>query len=139
MRQNTEGRLLTGLVLAVALSLAAAATLPAPTGLQSVVLWAPGKAVVRLSWKPGKEVLGYTVDRRAVGGRVQRLTATPVREPRYDDQAVVLGTTYTYTVTAIGLNGVLSRPSAPLTVTVPAGGPPSPTPGPRPDVGTPRY
>lgn len=117
---------LLGMALASLLPACQTAALPAPRGLGSAQLWTPGAALVLLSWAPVEEAVGYVVDRQTGSGPLERLTATPVREPRYQDRAVTGGTTYTYTVSAVRLDGALSLPSAPLTVTIPASVPRAP-------------
>ena len=75
---------------------------------------------VSLSWDSSGAVAGYNVYRSTVsGGPYSRINSTLVAPTNYSDQTVSSGTTYYYTVTAVGTNGIESAYSDQVSATVP--------------------
>ena len=105
--------------LALILPALAQSTCPAPT---------PGVPHVCLTWVASVStgVTGYNVYRAtAAGGEnyATPLNSAPVTSVMYYDTTDVVGTTYYYTVTAIGTGGVMSAPSLEVSAQIPV--PPS--------------
>jgi fibronectin type 3 domain-containing protein len=75
---------------------------------------------VTINWTASKSpVAGYNVYRASPPGAPIKLTVRIVSETQYIDRTVEAGRTYSYTVTAVDFNGLESKPSANITVTVP--------------------
>lgn len=90
----------------------------APTGLAAIPGSRAGTATIDLSWQPNVEpdVAGYNVYRRqGSSGSFERVTAKLVLGPAFSDTAAVLGTSYTYRVTAVDDVGNESSPSGEVT------------------------
>ncbi|WP_049760102.1 glycosyl hydrolase family 28-related protein [Anaeromyxobacter dehalogenans] len=88
----------------------------APTGVAA----AATTAGVAVSWAPVSGATGYEVYRSATQtGAETNLTPAPVTAAAYTDTAVVAGSTYWYTVSAIGAAGEGPRSTA-VSATVPA-------------------
>jgi hypothetical protein len=81
----------------------------------------PANHSVNLTWDSGgSQIAGYNVYRSTTtGGPYSRINASTVTPSSYSDDTVASGTTYFYTVTAIGANGAESGYSNQATVTVP--------------------
>jgi hypothetical protein len=75
-----------------------------------------GTPSIDLSWEPGSDpdVAGYNVYRAVTkaSGPPVKLNAQPIPGPAYRDLKAVVGTEYTYTVTAVDTLGNESQPSA---------------------------
>jgi len=82
---------------------------PAPTQLEAL----SEAARVRLVWSPvmAGDLAGYLVFRSDSGGPSVLLTAQPVTDPFYTDDAVAAGKRYRYTVVAVDWAGNRSAPS----------------------------
>ncbi|MBS1813433.1 MAG: fibronectin type III domain-containing protein [Acidobacteria bacterium] len=95
---------------------------PKPTGL--VAISTPPnehhKAAIDLSWDPvsDEHLAGYFVYRADGNLAPQRIVAETITGTSYHDEAVVLGHTYTYTVTAVDRTGNESQHSAPAEETI---------------------
>lgn len=76
---------------------------------------------VSLSWTGSvSEVAGYNVYRSTVsGGPYSAVNSSLVTTTSYQDQTVVSGTSYCYTVTAVGTDGVESGYTNEADVVVP--------------------
>jgi Abnormal spindle-like microcephaly-assoc'd, ASPM-SPD-2-Hydin len=77
--------------------------------------------VVTLTWSDsGTQIAGYNVYRSTVsGGPYSRINTTLATSTNYSDSSVVSGTTYFYTATAVGTDGMESAFSNEAAVTVP--------------------
>lgn len=82
----------------------------APTGLQVT----PADGRVSLVWTPDPTATGYVVKRTATPGNAFTLVARP-GEPRFTDEQVKNGVSYTYQVSALNTLGE-SAPAADVTV-----------------------
>jgi hypothetical protein len=97
----------------------------APNSPLSVSLVGTGVAAVNhtiaLSWTGSvSQVAGYNVYRSTVsGGPYSAVNSSLVTTTSYQDQTVVSGTSYCYTVTAVGTNGIESGYSNEADVAVP--------------------
>ncbi len=90
----------------------------------TVPLTGTGVAVahsVALSWsETGTQIAGYNMYRSITSsGSPTKINGTLIPSTNYSDQAVASGTTYYYTVTAVGTNGIESAPSNQAIVSVP--------------------
>jgi Abnormal spindle-like microcephaly-assoc'd, ASPM-SPD-2-Hydin len=76
---------------------------------------------VSLSWtNTAAQIAGYNMYRSTVsGGPYSKINPTLITTTNYSDSSVASGTTYYYTVTAVGTNGTESGYSSPTTATVP--------------------
>jgi predicted small lipoprotein YifL len=85
-----------------------------PTGLAAE----QGINSIDLSWERNTEprFQGYNVYRSVDGGAPQKV-APLVTAPTYSDHQIESGKKYSYTVTAVGVNGKESAPSAPFEIT----------------------
>jgi len=92
-----------------------------PTGLQAVFSSIGQKPFVDLSWAPNMEtdLAGYNVFRRSGKGEPLKINKQLVTVPSYRDDAVVPGTTYFYSVSAVDLRGNESSRSAETLEAVP--------------------
>lgn len=72
------------------------------------------RPAIDLSWEPNDEprIAGYRVYRRDAGGWRQISGAQPLTNAAYRDTDISAGQRYAYRVTAVGLNGLESAPSA---------------------------
>ena len=111
------------------LSLPLAAKASSPCGTNPT----PGTPHVCLTWvaSPTSTVTGYNVYRSTTAGGENYLTplnSAPVTTLFYNDTSDVVGTTYFYTVVAIGSGGALSIPSSEVSalIPVPPSGPTAP-------------
>ena len=76
---------------------------------------------VTINWDPSKTpVAGYSVYRQFQQSGPIRLTPQIVTKTQYVDGSVQAGRTYTYYVTSVDSNGLESKPSEKIVVTVPA-------------------
>lgn len=97
----------------------------APTGLEAVASPATGprKAAIDLSWEPNQEtdLAGYFVYRAdsTQPDVWSRITAQRIPSASYHDEAVTIGHTYLYRVTAVSLGGKEGKPSASARETLP--------------------
>jgi hypothetical protein len=78
-----------------------------PSGLQAVASGEGQKPFVDLIWAPvtNADLAGYNVYRREATGATAKLNSELVKSPAYRDSAVVAGTTYVYSVSAIDARG----------------------------------
>jgi len=92
-----------------------------PSGLQAVASGEGQKPFVDLIWAPvtNADLAGYNVYRRDANGAAAKLNSGLVRSPAYRDPAVVAGTTYAYSVSAVDLRGNESAKSEEASETVP--------------------
>ena len=94
----------------------------AQNGTFSVPLTGTGTLhYVALSWNDtDAQIAGYNVYRSSVSnGSYSQINSALIAQTNYSDQTVASGSTYFYTVTAVGTNGVESTLSNQATVTVP--------------------
>jgi fibronectin type 3 domain-containing protein len=77
--------------------------------------------VVDLSWSPStsSNVAGYNVYRSPDGSNWSKINLSLVGSTIYDDSTVVNGDTYSYSVTAVNLEGVESSKSAIAIASIP--------------------
>lgn len=73
-------------------------------------------------------VTGYNVYRKTATTNVSKINATPASSCAYTDAAVTQGSTYDYTMRAIGSDGTESADSNVATATIPTSPPPPPPP-----------
>jgi fibronectin type 3 domain-containing protein len=92
-----------------------------PTGLQAVFSGPRQKPFIDLIWAPDSDadLAGYNVYRSESGGEPKKLNTDPVKSPAFRDDAVVLGHTYTYSVSAMDVRGNESPHSEPAEEKVP--------------------
>jgi len=88
------------------------APFPAPTNLTATVV---GSNQIDLSWSAVSEAANYKVYRGGV------LVASPTTTS-YSDTGVGPGITYSYTVSAVNIDGAESPQGSPISVTIPTGG-----------------
>jgi hypothetical protein len=101
---------------------------PAPP-LDLVAVYVPAAgaapAAVELSWaiSPEPDAAGYYVYRSGEGeANSQRITPALLPTPAFRDMSLVPGARFTYTVTAVDRSGNESRPSSPVSATIPKAG-----------------
>jgi hypothetical protein len=82
----------------------------------------PVNRAVTLSWNgSSSQVSGYNIYRSIIsGGSYSKINSSTITTLSYSDQTVVDGSTYYYTVTAVGTNGTQSGYSNEITVVVPS-------------------
>lgn len=92
-----------------------------PTGLQAVASGVGQKPFVDLIWAPvtNADLAGYNIYRREGNGATAKLNSELVKSPAYRDSAVVVGTTYVYSVSAVDTRGNESAHSEEASETVP--------------------
>lgn len=97
-----------------------------PRDLVGVFVPAVGEtpANVELSWAISTEadLAGYNVYRSGTGTEPARLNRQLLLTPTFRDMSVIVGSQYTYTVTAVDRAGNESRPSAAVTTAIPKSG-----------------
>jgi hypothetical protein len=78
-----------------------------PTGLQAVASGEGQKPFVDLIWAPvtNADLAGYNVYRHEANGAAAKLNSELVKSPAYRDGAVVAGTMYVYSVSAVDVRG----------------------------------
>lgn len=93
----------------------------APAGLQAVFSGVVDKPAIDLTWMPNSEedLAGYNVYRRTAEGPVTKVNTQLLKTPAFQDNTVVLGQTYVYSVTAVDLRGNESAQSQQASETVP--------------------
>jgi fibronectin type 3 domain-containing protein len=75
---------------------------------------------VTITWTASvSPIAGYTVYRASPPSSPARLTSSLVSDTQYIDRTVEAGHTYSYSVTSVDSNGIESKPSGNITVTVP--------------------
>jgi hypothetical protein len=92
-----------------------------PTGLQAVASGEGQKPFVDLIWAPvtNADLAGYNVYRHDAKGTAAKLNSELLKSPAYRDVAVVAGTTYEYSVSAVDVRGNESAKSEEASETVP--------------------
>lgn len=87
-----------------------------PTGLRATDISVEGATgTVDLAWAAIDQATSYRIFRDAGTGPVQ---IGETDQPTFSDDAVAFAQTYTYTVAGVTANGIQTRDSAPLTVSV---------------------
>jgi len=79
----------------------------APTGVQAVASGEGQKPFVDLIWAPvtSADLAGYNLYRRDAQSALVKLNSELVKSPAYRDSAVVAGTAYVYSVSAVDARG----------------------------------
>lgn len=92
-----------------------------PSGLQAVASGEGQKSFVDLIWAPvtNADLAGYNVYRHDAKGTAAKLTSELVKSAAYRDVAVVAGTAYVYSVSAVDVRGNESAKSEEASETVP--------------------
>jgi len=78
-----------------------------PSGLQAVFTQVGAQGYIDLTWLPNidPDLAGYVVYRRSESGAPERLNSELVKAPAFRDTAVVPGTRYSYSVSAVDVRG----------------------------------
>jgi hypothetical protein len=93
-----------------------------PSGLQAVFSGPGRKPFIDLIWAPNSEtdLAGYNVYRHEPGMRPLKINAELVKAPAFRDSAVVAGTQYSYSVSAVDVRGNESPQSEEANEALPA-------------------